>query len=174
MRRALALTSSLLLTACHDAPAEPETPWILGRWAFVDSVVVDYAYDSYPGVSGRVAFSIVHARDATVDLTRLGGDSVTAAFRGSFRAVTRSTGATERDERNDLEFSTRIRVTPSFVYGFTLGYAEDSLPVPATRVTRIDWDADTMVVCRSWRQSVGPDVVPGSFACRHRIHWRRP
>lgn len=167
----------LLAGSACDKPTGPTPPWYVGEWLLVDSIVVDYAFANYGGSGATVTFELTDSRNATIRLSPVGRDSVEAVIRGAARRVVRSSASADVEWNQPLDFTDTLRVPAGYIVGMYMSAPDDSLPFPSTSTEDIYWIADTLAVCASWRVSLADplnNLVPGSFACRHRMRWRRP
>ena len=173
----------LLLLACAacsepTAPAPaPFRPWYSGEWKLVDSIVVAYAYADYQGSGATVSFDVTDWRLGTLQLSPVGHDSMEVVTRGVAGRLIRSSASADVEGNQPLDFTDTLYTPPGYIVGMYMSGPDDSLPLPAEATDSIYWIADTLAVCRSWRRVLtdpASNLVPGSFACRHRIRWQRP
>jgi len=180
-RSALSVLFVAVGIACTEPTPTPRQPWISGVWIVADSNDLTYAYSPVFAADDTVWYGAGDYRTLTVRLTLLATDTMLREVMGQATAYSGSSfpppGGSYSTFHDTLDFADTIRVTASYIYGqYMTEPPYDSLPVPAAETSEIYWNADSGALCRSERAEVGssPNLVPGSLACRLRVHWRRP
>jgi hypothetical protein len=175
--RSLILPFTAVGIACTEPTARQ--PWISGAWAVADTFEVQYTVLSDGFGHDTVTFQFGGYRTVAMYLTPVDTNAMRREVAGRYSTYSRSSAMGNLWISDDsLNSTDTLRVTAMYIYGqYVSQPAADSLALPPVETSDIYWNADTEALCNEERAGFGnsnPNVVPGSFSCRLRVHWRRP
>ena len=175
--RSLILLLAPVFVACTEP--NPRQPWVAGAWAVADTFELQYTLVHDIVGNDTVTFQVAGYRTLTVHLTPVTTDAMRRDVAGRAAGFSRSSALGDFFTYDDtLYFSDTLRVTATHIYGqYVSAPVPDSLAFPAVETSEIHWNADNEALCnfeRAGYPDSDPNLVPGSFSCRLRVHWRRP